>query len=269
MHTILYGSKDSSKYFQEGQLALDRLAKSLYSKYMENKQENEIKRREKILVFWKTHGDLATKDAFGISRRTLYRWQKDIKFRSRAHKEQYAKRLIEPVLVTEIQRLRSIYPRLGKEKLTPLLKDFCYSMNLKAPSEPTIGRMLSQLRSAGKLPDPKKLRIDARTGNLNEKRRKKIPKLRRNGYLPALPGDLLQLDGVLTFVDGQRRYTFTAIDLVSRFAVSHTYTSASSRNGKDFLQRVINTMPFSISHIQTDNGSEFLKELEKWLRRRN
>lgn len=93
MRTILYGSPGSPEYFQEGQLALDRLAKSLYSKYMDKKQENEIKRREKILTFWKAHGNLATLDAFGISRRTLYRWQEDIKPKSRAHTKPYTRRV--------------------------------------------------------------------------------------------------------------------------------------------------------------------------------
>ena len=44
---------------------------------MRNKQE--VERRIKILGFWIEHGEKATRDAFNISRRTLYRWRKALK----------------------------------------------------------------------------------------------------------------------------------------------------------------------------------------------
>jgi transposase-like protein len=36
----------------------------------------KAKQRVKILAFWEKYGDEATKEAFGTSRATLYRWQK-------------------------------------------------------------------------------------------------------------------------------------------------------------------------------------------------
>src|SRR3989338_8638674 len=35
----------------------------------------QAKKRCRILAFWERHGDMATKEAFIVSRRTLYRWQ--------------------------------------------------------------------------------------------------------------------------------------------------------------------------------------------------
>ena len=64
----------------------------------------------------------------------------------------------------------------------------------------------------------------------------------------------------MTYANGIRRYTFTAVDLVSKWAFSRTYSSQSSRNGADFLRRLVQAAPFRIVRIQTDNGSEFLKE---------
>ena len=61
----------------------------------------------------------------------------------------------------------------------------------------------------------------------------------------------------------QRRYTFTAVDPVSRWAYSKTYKTASSRNGADFLHELVAQAPFQITHIQTDNGSEFMKDLRE------
>ncbi len=43
---------------------------------MRNKQE--VERRVKILDFWKEHGTKAAEDAFGVSERTLYRWQAEL-----------------------------------------------------------------------------------------------------------------------------------------------------------------------------------------------
>src|ERR1035437_2448286 len=40
---------------------------------MRNKQE--VERRVKILGFWSEHGTKAAGDAFGVSERTLFRWQ--------------------------------------------------------------------------------------------------------------------------------------------------------------------------------------------------
>lgn len=39
----------------------------------------EAKERCRILAFWEKHGDLATIEAFKVSRPTLFRWQKSLK----------------------------------------------------------------------------------------------------------------------------------------------------------------------------------------------
>ena len=40
----------------------------------------------------------------------------------------------------------------------------------------------------------------------------------------------------------------------------------SSRSGKRFFQELERYLPFRIEKVQTDNGSEFLGELEEYLR---
>src|SRR3989338_7524831 len=39
----------------------------------------QAKERCRILAFWDKHGDEATKEAFNISRPSLYRWQKSLR----------------------------------------------------------------------------------------------------------------------------------------------------------------------------------------------
>lgn len=247
-----------------GQKVLERLAQTLYPVRMDTYQEKEVHRRASILSFWKNHGLAATQDAFGVSRATLFRWKESSAPKSRRHRNGYKTREVHPLLAAEIVRLRMKHPRLGKEKLTPLLAELCAVQGIRAPAEPTVGRILAQLKRDGRLPTGAKLRMNAKTGMLLEKHSpKRVPKLRRGTYFPERAGDLLQVDGVLIFTLGQRRYTFTAVDLVSRFAFSKTYKTASSRNGADFLKNLLHTCPFEVKRIQTDNGSEFMKEFRE------
>jgi putative transposase len=244
-----------------GKAVLEQLAKTTYPRLMDTAQIQEENRRKEILAFWSKHGLEATQDAFGVGRATLFRWKKDSSPKSRAHRNGYHKRVVHPSLQAEILRLRTEHPKLGKEKLTPLLAEFCASLGIPAPAEATVGRILAGLKKAGKLTLHTQLKFNGKTGSLREKvPTPKKKKLRREGYLPAAPGDLLQLDGVLTFAEGKRRYTFTAVDVVSRWAFSRVYKTASSRNGADFLRELLKAAPFQVIRIQTDNGSEFMKE---------
>jgi transposase InsO family protein len=67
----------------------------------------------------------------------------------------------------------------------------------------------------------------------------------------------LEIDTVVRFVNGAKRYIYTAINLEDRFGFAGTYTTHSSDTAADFLTKLIAVAPFIISEIQTDNGSEF------------
>jgi DNA polymerase III delta subunit len=71
------------------------------------------------------------------------------------------------------------------------------------------------------------------------------------------------MDTIAIFTAGIKRYIFTAIDVRTRFAFAYAYTSNSSANGRDFLKKFTSVAPFAISHIQTDNGGEFLKHFSQ------
>jgi predicted DNA-binding transcriptional regulator YafY len=87
-------------------------------------------RRLEILRFFDKHGLAATRDAFGVSRRTLYRWKATLKAQggnpaSLAAKSCTSKKprtpKTDPRLVTEIRRLRTLHPNKAKAKLHVLL----------------------------------------------------------------------------------------------------------------------------------------------------
>lgn len=248
----------------EGRAILEPPQKKRYPGKMDTTRHEEEERRRTVLAFWKLHGLDASVDAYGVSRRTLFRWSKAPVRASRAHRNGYAKQVRNPRICAEIVRFRVLHPNLGKEKLAPLLASFCAAEGIPGSSESTVGRMLNDLKAAGRIPSGATLRMSAKTGRLLEKRpQPRRRKLRRNEYVPDGAGDLLQVDGVLIFVESRRRYAFTAVCLVSRRAFSKTYASASSRNGADFLTCLLETAPFPVDRIQTNNGSKFMKEFSE------
>ena len=67
----------------------------------------------------------------------------------------------------------------------------------------------------------------------------------------------------ITLIGGRKIYQFTAIDVLTKRRVLKYYPSLASTNGAAFLRHCIDRFPFVIKNIQTDNGSEFLKDFEK------
>ena len=112
----------------------------------------DAQRRFEILRFFNKHGLAATRDAFGVSRRTLYRWKAALKAQGgnpaalAAQSCAPRKRRVpktDPRLVSEIRRLRTLHPNLGKAKLHVLLGPWCARHGIALPSVSTIGRIKS------------------------------------------------------------------------------------------------------------------------------
>ncbi|PIV38520.1 MAG: hypothetical protein COS30_01555 [Candidatus Portnoybacteria bacterium CG02_land_8_20_14_3_00_45_8] len=78
------------------------------------------------------------------------------------------------------------------------------------------------------------------------------------------PGDMVQMDTKhVNLIEGRKIYQFTAIDVLSKQRILKYYSSLASKNGADFLRHCLTEFPLKIKNIQTDNGSEFLKEFDK------
>jgi len=226
---------------------------------------NSAQERVRILVFWKKHGDAATKEAFRASRPTLFRWQKELKEgggniealnpKSTAPKNK-RKRVIPEEVKNLIIEERS-HEKIGKEKLAKLLHDD----GIADLSDSTVGRMLADLKNKGQLPNPVKYSLSGKTGNMIERKpRNKRKKLRSKGHM----GQLAKADSIIRFMDGIKRYILTGIDLESEFAFAYAYVSHSSETAAEFMQTFKQVAPISLTHIQTDNGSEFADHFEAY-----
>lgn len=56
---------------------------------------------------------------------------------------------------------------------------------------------------------------------------------------------------------GPKLYQYTAIDDSTRYRVLRLYGRRTAANALDFLEAVLEEMPFPIQRIQTDRGREF------------
>lgn len=87
---------------------------------------------------------------------------------------------------------------------------------------------------------------------------KPVVKFRRNAdfirYERPVPGDRVQMD---TCKIGPGLYQYTSVDDCTRYRVQRLYSRRTAANTLDFIDCVIEEMPFPIQRLQTDRGREF------------
>jgi transposase InsO family protein len=129
-------------------------------------------------------------------------------------------------------------------------------------SSSTVGRILNDLKEKGVLPKCTKLSVSGKTGKLIERKPKKLRvKLRSKGH----EGGLVKADSIVRFTDGIKRYIVTAIDKENKFAFAYAYKNHSSDSATDFMKKFKSVAPLQLTHVQTDNGSEFANHFEMYL----
>jgi transposase InsO family protein len=238
-----------------------------YPNYMITKKAEQ---RLKILEFWRKYKLQATKDAYGVSRSTLFEWWKRYKesgyVLSSLNPDSQAphkrnKRKVHPLVLKEIRRLRlEVIPNMGKDKVRIFLDIFCKENNIKNISTSTIGRIIKEKRiyhQRQKVYHNGKIKIVKRTKKLRKPKEFKADKV----------GDLIEIDTVVRFDWGIKRYIVTAIDINTRFTFAYVYKSHGSASTKDFFKKIEKVFPYKIKRVQTDNGSEFHKHFKNYLKK--
>lgn len=250
---------------------------TLYNDYLKYQSmiQDKAKKKAEIVYFFEKYGLEPTILAFKISKSSIYLWRKILKenqgrIESLNEKSKAPlnprKSKVNPLIKEFIKNFRREHPRTGKEKIKPELDIFCQRMGLKTISEPTIGRIIKALKEKGEIPRKFKVSLYGKTGKLAIREIKpKRPKLRRKGYQPEYPGDLIQIDTIVKFIWGIKRYIITAICLKSEFAFAQAYKNLSSKSATDFFEKLKKAAPFEIKRVQTDNGAEFHKRFRDHL----
>jgi len=236
-------------------------------------ESDEAKKRQYVLDFYERFGEEATKKAFRVDRKLIYVWRKRlsaghgvlstlIPFPTTPHTQRVME--TNSLVVEKIRQLREKRPRLGKEKIKPILDKFCFNKHLPTISESTIGKIIKRkhffFQKQGRIyHQPSEAYL----------RRMRLKKTRlRVRYAPK-PVNFghIQSDVVEIVEHGVKRYLFDAIDTRMKFAFSHPYNRNTSANNCDFYDKFKSVYPTAITSWQTDNGSENLGQFEEKLKK--
>ena len=248
--------------------------------HLDKKIQAIIFRRIEIIEFFDKFGADPTKQAFKVSRSTVYGWKSKLKksggklsslrAESKTPKTR-RRRVVKQEHIDLIRDYRHEHPGVDKVTIKSVLDAVCIATGINTISESTIGRIISELKENGKIPNYQfKTTINGRTGELKARgTTKKEKKLRIKDYKAKEPGDLVQIDAITIFINGIRRYLITALDIKTRFSFAYCYKTLSSNTAKDFMIRFQKVAPFAIAHIQTDNGSEFHKCFRDYIKSQN
>ena len=231
--------------------------------------------RLKILKFHKQYGTATTKAAYEVSKATVYRWKKRFEDsqgklqslipHSRSPKR---KRVMETHFkVTKfIKTLREKHPRIGKEKIKPLLDEYCQQQELPTISASTIGKLIKRHNLF--YSPSKRMYHNPGSGFARRKRNYKTkikhsPQPKDFGYV--------EIDTIIKLIHGIRFYIFNAVDIKLKFKFSYGYSRLTSKNALDFFKKLELVYPLQagIKIIQTDNGTEYHGEFASYLKRRD
>jgi len=211
--------------------------------------------------WYQTHGKNAeaTCRHFGISKSVFYRW----KNRYRRYN-----------LKTLEDDKRTRRPHHVREMTTPAwIRQKIYNIRA-ADHEKSKYEIQEELRREGISVGRSAIQkvINRHTELLNTQHIKKLRKHRRYAIArikasremrEKYPGALVQVDTKHFYVLGIRFYLFCAVDCKSRYGYIYCYKNISSACAADFLQRLVNYLPFKVEAVQTDNGSEYLLNFHK------
>ena len=224
--------------------------------------------RHRIMAFYDKYGEQATKEAFGADRKVISRWREKLRQHGGAleglvPESTRPKRSRTMTVATEIvqfiRQIRQEHPRLGKEKIKPLLDEFCQSNGLNTIAESTIGKVIKRhklfYQKTGRVYHDPGIKRPIKQKRLRVKR---SPRHEDFGHIIS--------DTVERVTDGIKDYFYNAIDAKLKFAFTLNYKRLSSRNMTDFYKRFRSVYPLSIKDWQNDNGPENQGEFDMALR---
>jgi transposase InsO family protein len=212
------------------------------------------------MIFRSDHTTGETVFQFGLNRKTLAKWWKRYQDLGLSGLEEISRtpkhkriRMISLEERRQIRQLRLTYPLYGKMKLSQLYFRLYHTTMSSWHIQKVIeeDHLYPNKVKASKL---RKKHVQARIHA-----RKRITELKRDGKANYL----WHVDTViLTLAEGGYRYLITAIDDLSKLSFARLYSTHSSRNARDFLERLLYLTDHKVMNIHHDNGSEFKKEFE-------
>jgi transposase InsO family protein len=231
--------------------------------------------RMKIINFFNTHGEVATKEAFGADRKVVSRWRKRL-LDSGGKLTSLIPNSTRPITVRQpqvradivdyIKQQREDHYRIGKEKLKVFVDSYCKENAMPTVSESTIGNIIK--RNNFFYQSQRRLYHDPASkcaqGNMKKTKRLRVkhsPHPNDFGYIVS--------DSVERITDGIKEFFVSAIDAKMKFSLTLNYKRLTSENMLDFYLRFKKVYPGIIKVWQSDNGSENLGIFDRQLAKDN
>ena len=195
---------------------------------------------------------------FDIVPKTFYKWKnlfdeknlRTLETRSKAPKHVRQKQ-ITPLEEERVVIIRKAHIRWGKVKLATHYKNTYHEDISSWKIQYTVKKYKMYY-------SPKK-NAQTQAKRKRSKEKKRITTLTRRPF----PGFLIALDTIVLYWNGVKRYIITVIDTTSKIAFARMYTTKSSRNAADLLQRFMYVLDNEVWNTTHDNGSEFYKDFTK------
>lgn len=221
--------------------------------------DDEAALRLKVLQHAGKFGWKSACDAYNISRATYFNWRKEFNESgleglcaksTRPHNYRQSK--IHPLLVGYIKELRQDCGNIGREKLKIFVDNYAVQIGVPTISERTIGRIISKY-NLFESTKPRK----ATYRKIPAYRSKYAPKVTDTGFL--------EMDCVTLYRLGMPFRFVCCIDVFTRIAYVEQVKSLTSASAALVFQNCQKSLPFPVTTVQTDNGSEFLKDFDAHL----
>ena len=182
---------------------------------------------------------------YGISRQLFYKWRRRYEeeglsgLRDRSKRPKTSPRATSTEVVGKVIYLRTNY-HFGPQKISMYLKRY-HDIEISTSG---VWRILKRL-DMNRLPSSQRYKSHDR---------------RWKRYEKPLPGHQIQIDvKFIAPVGGRKKrfYQFTAIDDCTRIRVLRIYDRLNQKTSIQFVDYVLEKLPFIVEKVQTDNGSEF------------
>jgi transposase len=231
----------------------------------QEKCEQHRKQYESFVWKWrklkKSHlSDKVCQEIVGISRATYYRYERHLKKLTKGiplpsrRPKTFRKALWGESEKQSVLRLRRENPTYGKAKIAILLK----RDEGRRISESTVGRILKSLMIQGLIQ-----RSSSAPKGRKKRRFKGHARPWKYGMKGKSPGQMVQIDHMTVCRNGVSGKHFQAWDPITKTIVADVVSNATSNAAAKFLDKVIEEMPFAITSIQVDGGSEFMRHFEE------
>jgi len=214
-----------------------------------------------VLNHYYKYGLKPTMDAFGVKKSTLYDWKNLLeKNKGRlvslvpvsTRPGHTRKMQVDWRLVEFIRQMRVEYGNVGSGIIKPLLDEYAAKMEIDSVSRSTIEKVI---RRRG-FTFERRVHYRRKT-KYSRHRIKRSPKVKKPGYI--------QIDCITLYVNQERHYFISVIDVFTKFALVSRVESLSSKQAREVFKQFQRQYSYPIHTVQTDNGSEFLKFFHQYL----